>query len=349
MMKSLRSLVFMMRNHSSDHASRARHLCRTVFRREQRALRVCRPSAVGLPGYAVGQIGNGVWGSGWLRPSVGLGGIFLAGSAWLTVETNSLCSRLEASSSSQTQQLQDDQQRQTSLYSGLEDFQSFFQAQATRIVNAPWQISVINALNLGVFLAWQHPRLSGVMRRHFTCSYNSVFRQGRVHTLITSVFSHQSGAHFLFNTVAITSLAPIIVPVVPSFFTLYLGMGLATSLTSTFWTGWAVLPRLRAASRAMPSLGASGVGFAFFAIVAAVMPTSQFLLMFIPYPIEAQNLLKGLTAFEVAGVLFSVFYTSPLGHACHLSGLLFGTAFYHYYLEQDMRRRQRAKRWQYWK
>ncbi|KAI0782686.1 hypothetical protein C8Q75DRAFT_500552 [Abortiporus biennis] len=61
-----------------------------------------------------------------------------------------------------------------------------------------WAIGVANTL---VWLAWRFPRLKPVMDRSFTHSPLS----GRSYTMLTSVFSHHSFMHLLFNSMALAS------------------------------------------------------------------------------------------------------------------------------------------------
>jgi hypothetical protein len=56
-------------------------------------------------------------------------------------------------------------------------------------------------------------------------------------------------------------------------------------------------------------------------------------------------MLKGLVAFDVAGLAVSLVRHSGLGHGAHLGGVLCGYAFYKAYLESRVRRRPRPWGW----
>ena len=59
----------------------------------------------------------------------------------------------------------------------------------------------IAAVNTGIWMLWQIPRLRPVMRTSFSHSPLS----GKSYTMLTSTFSHKSFLHLLFNSMALTS------------------------------------------------------------------------------------------------------------------------------------------------
>lgn len=59
----------------------------------------------------------------------------------------------------------------------------------------------IAAVNTGIWVLWQIPRLRPVMRASFSHSPLS----GKSYTMLTSTFSHKSFLHLLFNSMALTS------------------------------------------------------------------------------------------------------------------------------------------------
>lgn len=64
-------------------------------------------------------------------------------------------------------------------------------------------LAAIIAANTAVFGLWRfsmgRPLLERLMWKHFACSYNAVAHGGRVHTLLTSAFSHMTFLHFGIN------------------------------------------------------------------------------------------------------------------------------------------------------
>ncbi|KAI0050946.1 hypothetical protein FA95DRAFT_1593565 [Auriscalpium vulgare] len=65
---------------------------------------------------------------------------------------------------------------------------------------AAWGICAVNVV---VWAAWQIPRLRPFMQIHFT--HNPL--SGKTYTMLTSMFSHASFLHLLFNCMALTSFA----------------------------------------------------------------------------------------------------------------------------------------------
>jgi rhomboid-like protein len=61
----------------------------------------------------------------------------------------------------------------------------------------------IAAVNVGIWVAWQIPILRPFMMTHFTHQPLS----GKIYTMLTSMFSHSSFVHLLFNCMALTSFA----------------------------------------------------------------------------------------------------------------------------------------------
>lgn len=59
----------------------------------------------------------------------------------------------------------------------------------------------VAALNTGIWVLWQIPRLRPIMRASF--SHNPL--SGKSYTMLTSTFSHKSFFHLLFNSMALTS------------------------------------------------------------------------------------------------------------------------------------------------
>ena len=55
--------------------------------------------------------------------------------------------------------------------------------------------------NLAVYLAT--PSDTAFITKHFTMSYDGVFREGRVYTILTSMFAHGSSSHILVNMLTV--------------------------------------------------------------------------------------------------------------------------------------------------
>jgi len=243
--------------------------------------------------------------------------------------------------------------KQSYLYSPLEP------QKIMQFINSyPLILWGICGTNFIVFSLWRIPKLNRLMTKHFMNSLYDL-RRGRFHTLLTACFSHQSGVHFLFNTMCLTSIAPTWVHILGSanFLKFYIGAGVISSMTWCTWQGInALIFRviLRRSSSAVNTLiysgsvGASGAICGVLALHALAFPNTLFQLIFFPfYSFTAENCLKGLVIFDICGLIWSVIGTSPLGHAAHLGGVGVGYVYYEYHLRhQNSYLRQRRQR--YW-
>jgi len=175
-------------------------------------------------------------------------------------------------------------------------------------------ISVIVGLNTLVFFGWRYVPL--VMGRHFTHSPYT----NNVYTMITSMFSHQSGAHFLFNMVALWSFGNPIHNVLgrENFLAFYLTSGVSASMTSHLF--WAL-----SRQAGVVSLGASGALFGLIGLVYERFPDASLALFFL-FPFSAKSLIPCVAAFDFIGL--TGVWTRVLGfaldHAAHLGGLWTG-------------------------
>lgn len=175
--------------------------------------------------------------------------------------------------------------------------------------------------NIAVFGLWRVPALQGFLSRHFLLSLENL-RHGRIHTLLTSAFSHHSFPHLAFNMIAFYSFAPTMYKVTSPydslFLTLYLGGGLSCSIFSL----------LNKSIRSLPSssLGASGCVYSVLFAFGLLFPQAQLGIIFIPFvSFSAFKGLCGLAAFDTLGLLFR--RIAIFDHAGHIGGAIFGSAF----------------------
>jgi membrane associated rhomboid family serine protease len=205
--------------------------------------------------------------------------------------------------------------------------------------SVPPVILALAAVNVAVFAMWK-TLPTHLMMRHFTVSVSGLVKHKRLHTMLTSVFSHEGGWHLLFNTLIMVNLGTTLVQIMDekTFLALYLGAGLFSGACGLAWH-MAIAKRWGPSSMHTAMLGGSGAVFAMFAITAALFPTQQFYIIFLPFwPIEAQDMIKFAVAFDVLGLGVSLYRGSPLGHAAHLGGVLCGTMFLKLYLEDNNRK-----------
>jgi membrane associated rhomboid family serine protease len=123
-------------------------------------------------------------------------------------------------------------------------------------------------MNATVSFAWYQSqsdyRLRDFMNKHFLLSYYGVWNDLRVHTLVSSVFSHQSIGHLAGNmlTLYFFGSGALAMLGVRQFLGLYFGSGVFSSLCTVSWPdlippSW---PASWQRSRYAPALGASGAG-----------------------------------------------------------------------------------------
>lgn len=105
----------------------------------------------------------------------------------------------------------------------------------------------IIGLNVMVFGAWKYSENDREMRRflhdNFTISSNGVLREFRIHTFLTSIFSHRDPGHLLSNSVAFYFFGQSCLSYLggPGFLALYIGGGLVSSFAQVL--GPLVIPR----------------------------------------------------------------------------------------------------------
>lgn len=197
-------------------------------------------------------------------------------------------------------------------------------------------------VNACVFGAWHMAetdyRQLRMMDKHFLLSYNNFWREGRLHTLITSVFSHQSFGHFAGNMLTLYFFGSSAIAILGArhFLTLYFGGGLFSSLCTVTWpdlipSSW---PASWQRSRYAPALGASGAVSAVVTWSILNHPTSIIMLyMIIPVPAALFGVLY--IGNEVRGL-----YRGGTGTAniAHLGGVAFGGAYFFRNFRRFMRR-----------
>ncbi|WVO17103.1 hypothetical protein L204_104792 [Cryptococcus depauperatus] len=216
----------------------------------------------------------------------------------------------------------------------------------------------------GIFLAWKVRRLEPFMKKWFLhrpviFTHSTKLAWANCVTLLTSTVSHQSFAHFAFNSFALFSFGTAAFaflsssPSLPSlatstqsphFFAFLLLAGLFSSLSSHLYTNIFRLPGLlRAISHParistpqalahqaaiLPSLGASGAIYAALTMTACAFPDSSVGIIFIPF-----------VAIPIGWGVFGMVMVDAIGlirgwrlfdHVAHLTGALFGVIYYQY-------------------
>ncbi|KAF7370609.1 Rhomboid domain-containing protein [Mycena sanguinolenta] len=203
----------------------------------------------------------------------------------------------------------------------------------------------ICALNGAIFIAWHIPRLTGFMAANFVHRPLS----GRAHTQLTSIFSHQSFFHLLFNSMALLSFGPIVGSYLytsqPSargtsnhlesttgyhFLAMFIAAGLISSLAShtlrvrLYDRIVATLPKLSNPGRLSitnGSLGASGAIYACVTFDAVAYPDLTIAPIFIPWGVPIRMGVGALMMLDLVGLLRG---WRMFDHIAHLGGAVFG-------------------------
>jgi rhomboid-like protein len=189
----------------------------------------------------------------------------------------------------------------------------------------------IVVLNVGVFGAWQLAEgdrsLRRFMNEHFTVSPGGV-KQGKVHTLVTAMFSHESGWHLFANmfTLYFFGAEALALLGARQFLILYLGGGTFSSMCHVAWPyftpkSW---PSRYSYQRHAPALGASGAVGAAIAYAISAFPTRIiYVYMVVPIPAAIFGLLY------IANDAFGLYDgKGQVGNAAHLGGAAYGLSYF---------------------
>lgn len=191
-------------------------------------------------------------------------------------------------------------------------------------------------INIAVFLGWHfagnNPAHFYFMADNFLVSWTGL-TDGRVWTLITSVFSHNAFLHLFLNMFVLNSFGPIVESVLGR--SLFLKFYFVAGVISSFCHAFVSAVLLHQPD--LPALGASGAISGMIFLFALMFPRQKILLFGIaPLPAIWGALafvgldIWGLVAQAEGGGL-------PIGHGAHLGGSLTGVLFYFLYLKKRMR------------
>ncbi|PPQ93414.1 hypothetical protein CVT25_004485 [Psilocybe cyanescens] len=187
----------------------------------------------------------------------------------------------------------------------------------------------IIAINIVVFAMWlmakakyaqeRDPSAILWMRDHFHTSWKN-FSEGRVYTLITSVFSHLDWSHILFNGFTYFFMATPVLEILGSrqFILLYLGGGLISSISS--------LTYARMTGKGdYASHGASGAIYTIVTLLACVAPKLTFQLYGI-IPVPAWLAVTGFFTYDMYRTISE--RTGTTDTVGHVGGILAGVGYY---------------------
>jgi membrane associated rhomboid family serine protease len=179
-------------------------------------------------------------------------------------------------------------------------------------------------LNVFVFLMWIIIDTQ-FMINNFLVSTDSIL-QGRVWTLITSVFSHNLPFHLLINMLVLFSFGRVMEGILgpKRFLSLYFIAGIMGSLSHCF-TSSIIL-----SNSSLPALGASGAISGILVFFSLMFP-KQLIYIFGLIPIPAMVGTIIFVSIDLVGLFTQAAGSSvPIGHGAHLGGALAGFIYFRY-------------------
>lgn len=186
-------------------------------------------------------------------------------------------------------------------------------------------VRIIIFINVLVFFAWHMPGAQDFMIQNFLISWDGLV-DGRLWTLITSVFSHNMFLHILINMYVLNSFGPVVIMAIGTrnFLKFYFGAGIFSSFCH------AAVSAFILGQPGLPALGASGAIAGLILFFALLYPREKLLLMgVIPLPA-----IWGAIAFvglDIWGLVAQAGgHGLPIGHGAHLGGALAGLVYYGY-------------------
>ena len=191
----------------------------------------------------------------------------------------------------------------------------------------------IIGINCGVWGAWQFAQDRDrqslkFMYQNFTISPFGIFREWRLHTAITSFFSHRDGWHLFSNMFTLFFFGKECLMVLGGqrFVAMYLGAGLVSSACFALWPSMAPRswPSSGRSSQFVSGLGASGAVCAVVSWSILTFPT-RIVYLYAIVPIPAFIFGVGYLLNESYGL-----YTGNpnVSNIAHLGGAAFGALWF---------------------
>lgn len=222
--------------------------------------------------------------------------------------------------------------------------------QSTRVLHNPdfQKKAIVNGILIAngvVFLGWYKSdrdyKLRQFMFKHFTISNDGIFKHLRLHTIITSFFSHRDGMHILFNGLCFYSFAQTAMAMLSpaQFLMLYIGSGVVGNLA--FLCPWSkIIPKSLQSFQSRYSnkwhgdlfstnrvgLGASGAVNGLIMWTVCTFPTSMFYIYGV-LPVPAIVAGAGIYCYEIYEV-YTESGNQLVAHDAHIAGALFGLAYF---------------------
>jgi membrane associated rhomboid family serine protease len=193
--------------------------------------------------------------------------------------------------------------------------------------NAPARTPVVTTLlvaNVLVFLLWSRAEAPAtLMADHFLVSWTAL-AEGRIWTLLTSVFSHNMLLHLMVNMIVLLSFGKPMELLMGrgSFLAFYLTAGFLASVAH------ATTSRFLLDRPDLPALGASGALAGVLMLFSFSFPKARVLFLFV-IPVPAILAALAFIAIDIWGLVAQIGGgTLPIGHGAHLGGGLVGILYY---------------------
>lgn len=193
-------------------------------------------------------------------------------------------------------------------------------------LRAPNAAEVLVILNCLLFLMMGD---SAELKQSLSTSIRTL-AEGKLFTLLTSMFTHVNFVHLLANCVALWSFRTL-VPVIGNrrFLTVYFVSGLVGTVAFLTQYGVQYINSTGLMERAINfnkgCCGASGAIFGLFSFLAHLAPQSKIGVMFV-IPLPAIRALQLITLFEVVRFLFDI--SPEISATGHLGGIVAGRLLY---------------------
>ncbi|KAF7888886.1 hypothetical protein EAF00_009186 [Botryotinia globosa] len=157
--------------------------------------------------------------------------------------------------------------------------------------------------------------------RNFVLSQQNI-DEGRVHTLITHSFMHQTYYHLFANMYCMLAVAPLVNPL--TFVTIWAGAGVTCSLASLYiWKHGLPFNQNKSSINSIArGCGASGSLSGLITMLAVKHPNVSWQFMFVPIGIPAWFLVGGGAVYSILALNNG--WHPGVGHAGHLGGSAFG-------------------------
>lgn len=185
-------------------------------------------------------------------------------------------------------------------------------------------VTTLLVVNVLVFLLWSRPEApAALLVDHFLVSW-SALAEGRLWTLLTSVFSHNLLLHLVVNMVVLLSFGKPMELLMGRgrFLMFYLVAGLLASVAH------AATSRFLLDRPELPALGASGALAGVLMLFSFSFPKARVLFLFV-IPVPAILAALAFIAIDVWGLVAQIGGgTLPIGHGAHLGGGLVGIVYY---------------------